>query len=157
MQEVSVPRRTPIETVPSLIVAPVPIDTNAPKRLILTKFSNTYSTLSPKKGTGDQSTIYQTIVHSQQSTVDRHHPFLDCNFQQEDMTGSKFIGRGRPMTMHTVRERASNSNNRTLDKNVQDEEKRAATCHTRKRKNLIEKEKGRLVKIKEESSLQLFE
>ena len=79
LHEVIKPVRSNIETVPFCFVQTAAIDTHAPKRLVVNKHKDNFSTLSPKNTTFGKSTKYQTIVSGPKSTLTK---------QQQDQNNS---------------------------------------------------------------------
>lgn len=69
LNEVIQPKRDIINSSPITMIEQVPIDTMAPKHLLVRKDIDGYSTLSPKNTTFGKSTKYQTIIQSQKSSI----------------------------------------------------------------------------------------
>jgi hypothetical protein len=165
LHEVAKPIKEPIETVPFTIADPISIDQHAPKRISIKKQQDGYSTLSPKNTTFCRSTKYQTIISDMKSTgiknptTENQNNSLNFEDPLGDITALSF-SKERPMTMQTGRKTQREHNLLMLDSKVDEvEEKRAATCHTRKRKRYVSgKEKmSNMVKIRDEGPIMLHE
>lgn len=101
LHQVNKPTRDKIESVPLVIVQPVPKDTRTPNKVPIRKPIDEYSTLSPKNTTFAKSTKYQTIVQTQKSNFDQEkNPDNDSLFLEEPFRGSVLErNTDRPMTI----------------------------------------------------------
>ena len=123
LHEVVQPERATIESIPLTTIEHAPIDTMASKRISVSRPSNEFSTLSPKNTTFCKSTKYQTVIHSQLSTLDRNRNpenntsmILDENFPDTTI-GSK---NERPSTMQAGRKAARKSRVLDLDSRLEE-------------------------------------
>lgn len=142
MHEIAKPARRNIESVPLTVVEAAALDIHAPKRTPIKKHIDGLSTLSPKNTTFCRSTKYNTILTGQKSSGSKQG---NTENQNNSMLSEENFGEGalsskkeRPMTIQTTRNKQSVNNYLSLESKVEEvEEKRAATCHTRKRQPFV--------------------
>lgn len=153
--------RPQMEVVATRIVQNIPPDNFAAKRIAI-KRSSMPSTFSPQKeSTIDKSTKYQTVIQSQRTILEQQNTskeIEDSMLLQEEIKQSPMFARTeRPSTMQVGRKQAREDHSIGQERIVED--KRAATCHVRKRKSIAvqQAERKKLVKVHEEVPILLKE